>query len=71
MKRRSLSFGKDFILTPHTIDQQLAALKELLDKRDADMAQENVVTNPAPLDECTAFDDDDLDEIRKIERKRP
>ena len=56
-------------ITPHTLDQQLAALKELLDKRDADWAAQVKQINAEP-DPCTAFDDDTLDEIAKTERKR-
>lgn len=56
-------------ITPHTLDQQLTALKELLDKRDADWAAQVKQLNAEP-DHCTAFDDDALDEIAKTERKR-
>ena len=56
-------------ITPHSLDQQLAALKELLEKRDADWAAQVKSLNAEP-DHCTAFDDDALDEIAKTERKR-
>lgn len=59
-------FNKNFTITPHVIDQQLAAWKELLDKRDSDMAA--FPDTVAPQDEATAFDD--LDELRKAEIKR-
>lgn len=61
-------FDKNFTITPHVIDQQLAAWKELLDKRDADMAAFPDTVAPEP--ERGAFDDDDLDEVRKSEVKR-
>jgi hypothetical protein len=55
-------------ITPHTLTQQLQALQELLDKRDR--AWKESFADTVPLDQCTAFDDDDLDEIRKNEIKR-
>lgn len=58
-------------ITPHTLDQQLAALKELLEKRDADWAAQVEALNAEPDQNiCTAFDDDAFDEIAKTERKR-
>jgi crotonobetainyl-CoA:carnitine CoA-transferase CaiB-like acyl-CoA transferase len=60
-------FDKNFTLTPHDIKQQLEALKELLDKRDADMAAQFADTKQ-PQDEATAFDD--LTEAHKAEIKR-
>jgi hypothetical protein len=60
-----------FTITPHVLKQQLEALKELLDKRDKAWKESFADTERLPKgDECTAFDDDDLDEVRKIERKR-
>mgnify|MGYP003441250769 CR=1 FL=1 len=58
-------------LPPHALKQQLEALKELLDKRDKAWHESFVDTEQLnKADECTAFDDDALDEIAKTERKR-
>jgi hypothetical protein len=57
-----------YTITPHNLTQQLQALQELLDKRDK--AWKEQWKDTEPTDQCTAFDDDELDEIRKIERKR-
>jgi hypothetical protein len=58
-------FDKAFI-TAHTLTDQLAKLKVMLDKRDKAWKQQWADTVPPDQ----AFDDDDLDEIRKFENIR-